>query len=96
MDDKTLIRAALQARKFSYSPYSHFQVGAALLCGNGKIITGCNIENAAYTPTICAERTAFFRQSVRGFMIFWRLRLQEEKRRKKPWSFVRPAEYAVR
>ena len=70
MDDKALVHAALQARKFSYSPYSHFQVGAALLCGNGEIITGCNIENAAYTPTICAERTAFFRAVSQGIYDF--------------------------
>lgn len=64
LDDKiirTLITAAINARKLSYSPYSHYQVGAALLTGDGQVITGCNIENAAYTPTNCAERTAFFK-----------------------------------
>ncbi len=55
-----LAKKALEARTFSYSPYSHFQVGAALLAADGRIYTGCNIENAAYTPTNCAERTAFF------------------------------------
>ena len=53
-----LICAAIEAMGRSYSPYSHFQVGAALLTGSGKIYQGCNIENAAYTPTNCAERTA--------------------------------------
>ncbi|MCI8948545.1 MAG: cytidine deaminase [Lachnospiraceae bacterium] len=61
MNEKELIRAALEARKRSYSPYSKFQVGAALLTASGIIYTGCNIENAAYSPTNCAERTAFFK-----------------------------------
>lgn len=56
-----LIKEALQAREFSYSPYSKYCVGAALLTENGDIYTGCNIENAAYSPTNCAERTAFFK-----------------------------------
>ena len=50
----------------SYTPYSHFNVGAALLSKDGKIYTGCNIENASYTPTNCAERTAFFMPSESG------------------------------
>ena len=65
-----LIAAAFEARKLSYSPYSHYQVGAALLTADGQIVTGCNIENAAYTPTNCAERTAFFKavsEGHRGF-----------------------------
>ena len=61
MEKQELIREAIAARKRSYSPYSHFQVGAALLGKSGKVYTGCNIENAAYTPTNCAERTAFFK-----------------------------------
>ena len=61
MEKQELIREAIAARKRSYSPYSHFQVGAALLGRSGKVYTGCNIENAAYTPTNCAERTAFFK-----------------------------------
>ncbi len=67
---KELIRAALEARKNSYSPYSEFQVGAALLGKNGKIYTGCNIENAAYSPTNCAERTAFFKAVSEGIREF--------------------------
>lgn len=70
MDIKLLIEEALKARKFSYSPYSGFQVGAALLAKDGRIFTGCNIESASYTPSNCAERTAFFKavsQGVRGF-----------------------------
>lgn len=60
MDDCALVRQALRARGRAYVPYSHFAVGAALLTAGGKVYTGCNIENAAYTPVNCAERTAFF------------------------------------
>ena len=66
MEKQDLIREAIAARKRSYSPYSHFQVGAALLGRSGKVYTGCNIENAAYTPTNCAERTAFFKAISEG------------------------------
>lgn len=65
-DYESLINKALLARKFSYSPYSHFQVGAALLCMDGTVFTGCNIENRAYGPTNCAERTAFFKAVSEG------------------------------
>ena len=61
-----LIKAALRMRTFSYVPYSGFRVGAALLTRSGKIYTGCNIENASYTPTNCAERTAFFKAVSEG------------------------------
>lgn len=61
-----MIDAALAQLKFSYAPYSHFKVGAALLTEAGKLYTGCNIENAAYTPTNCAERTAFFKAVSEG------------------------------
>lgn len=61
-----LIGAALKARQNSYSPYSGYQVGAALLAKSGKIYTGCNIENAAFGPTNCAERTAFFKAVSEG------------------------------
>lgn len=64
--EKKLIKLALEARKKSYAPYSKFLVGAALLCKNGEIYTGCNIENAAYTPSNCAERTAFFKAVSEG------------------------------
>lgn len=60
MTDKELLQMAAAARENSYAPYSHFKVGAALLCENGKVYTGANIENAGYTPTVCAERVAFF------------------------------------
>ena len=65
-----LIKTALSMRKMSYTPYSHFNVGAALLSADGKIYTGCNIENASYTPTNCAERTAFFKAVSEGVRDF--------------------------
>lgn len=63
---KNLILAAMEGMEKAYTPYSHFQVGAALLTKDQKIYTGCNIENAAYTPTNCAERTAFFKAVSEG------------------------------
>ena len=65
-----LIDTAIKQLKFSYTPYSNFKVGAALLTKSGKIYTGCNIENAAYTPTNCAERTAFFKAVSEGVRDF--------------------------
>lgn len=59
--ENDLVKLALEAMKNSYSPYSGYTVGAALLAKNGKVYTGTNIENASYTPTVCAERTAFFK-----------------------------------
>lgn len=61
-----LMDCAVEARKNSYSPYSGFSVGAALLCDDGTIVTGCNIENAAYGPSNCAERTAVFKAVSEG------------------------------
>ena len=61
-----LIEKAISMMDHSYSPYSHFHVGAALLAKNGNVYGGCNIENAAYTPTNCAERTAFFTAVAAG------------------------------
>lgn len=66
MEFEKIAREALRMRQYSYVPYSHFRVGAALLTENGDIYTGCNIENAAYTPTNCAERTAFFKAVSEG------------------------------
>lgn len=65
-----LIEIAMKQRAFSYAPYSGYRVGAALLAKNGTIYTGCNIENAAYTPTNCAERTAFFKAVSEGVKEF--------------------------
>ena len=59
MENRELIRSALEAMKKAYTPYSDYKVGAALLTKSGKVYQGCNIENAAYTPTNCAKRTGF-------------------------------------
>lgn len=65
-----LIETAIAQLQYSYVPYSGFKVGAALLSEDGRIYTGCNIENAAYTPTNCAERTAFFKAVSEGVREF--------------------------
>lgn len=67
---KELIKAAMEAKKKAYTPYSGYQVGAALLTNELRIYTGCNIENASYTPTICAERTAIFKAVSEGWKRF--------------------------
>ena len=66
MNNMDLLKEAKIARERAYTPYSHFKVGAALLTKSGKIYHGCNIENAAYSPTNCGERTAFFRAVYEG------------------------------
>lgn len=66
MTGRQLIKAAKEAQAFSYSPYSGFKVGAALLCKSGKVYTGCNIENASFSATVCAERTALFKAVSEG------------------------------
>lgn len=63
---RTLIQMALNARESAYAPYSHYQVGAALLTDDGEIVTGCNVENASYGATCCAERTAVFKAVSEG------------------------------
>jgi cytidine deaminase len=66
MATKDLVRLAIEAMTYAYAPYSGFRVGAALLTADGNVYQGCNIENAAYTPTNCAERTAFFKAVSEG------------------------------
>ena len=66
----SLMASAVAAREYSYSPYSGYRVGAALLGADGKVYTGCNIENAGYTPTNCAERTAVFKAVSEGERAF--------------------------
>lgn len=73
MENEMLIRQALEAKENSYAPYSKFHVGAALLSKNGKVYTGCNIENAAFSPTNCAERTAIFKAVSEGEKEFLKL-----------------------
>ena len=66
MEAEQLIKAAIEAKEHAYAPYSNFRVGVALLTKGGKVYQGCNIENAAYSPTNCAERTAFFKAVYEG------------------------------
>ena len=66
MDDNELVSEAFNARENAYAPYSGYKVGAALLTKSGRVYHGCNIENAAYSPTNCAERTAFFKAISEG------------------------------
>lgn len=89
MEYKELMEKAEKARRFSYAPYSHFNVGAALLAKNGKVFTGCNIENATFTPTVCAERTAFFKAISEGVDKFEALAIAGGKEGEAP-SFCAP------
>ncbi len=73
MKNAELINIALKAREKAYSPYSGFAVGAALLCKNGKVFSGCNIENSGYSATNCAERTAIFKAVSEGETEFERI-----------------------
>ena len=68
--NEVLVKAAIDATKYAYVPYSNFKVGAAILAENGTIYTGCNIENASYSPTNCAERTAIFKAVSEGVTKF--------------------------
>lgn len=70
MTDLELLNIAIEARKMAYAPYSEFRVGAALLGKSGKVYTGCNVENAGYSPTNCAERTALFKAVSEGERAF--------------------------
>lgn len=73
MTDEELVKIAIEAKKNSYAPYSNFHVGAALLGKNGKVYKGCNIENAAFGPTNCGERTAIFNAVSDGCREFEKL-----------------------
>ena len=66
MSNEELIALALEAREEAYAPYSNWKVGAALLCRDGRIFKGCNIENSGFSATVCAERTAFFKAVSEG------------------------------
>ena len=89
MTDIELMKLAEEARLMAYAPYSHFLVGAALLTKDGKVYTGCNIENGAYTPTNCAERTAFFKAVSEGEREFAAIAIVGGKRGSEP-TFCAP------
>ena len=79
MKEKVLINQAIAASKMAYAPYSNFQVGAALLLDNGEIIQGCNVENASFGLTNCAERTALFTALVAGHKRFKKLAIYVDR-----------------
>ena len=87
---KKMIEIALSQLAYSYTPYSDFKVGAALLGKNGRIYTGCNIENAAYSATNCAERTAIFRAVSEGNMRFRAIAIVGGPKESEPGDFCPP------
>ena len=89
-DYKELIRSAFQARKRAYTPYSRFQVGAALLAKNGTVYQGCNIENASYPATNCAERTAFYKAVSEGVREFQAIAIAGGKKGERPVNYAYP------
>ncbi|RCW64949.1 cytidine deaminase [Saliterribacillus persicus] len=84
MDKNELLQLAKEAREYAYTPYSKFQVGAALVTKSGKIYTGCNIENAAYPVTLCAERVAIFKAISEGETEFEQLAVVADTKRPVP------------
>ncbi len=78
MTTEDLCRKAVEMIEMAYAPYSHFRVGAAVECDDGTVYTGCNIENAAFTPTNCAERTAIFKAVSEGRRRFRRIAVAAE------------------
>lgn len=79
MTKEELYSVALEATKFSYSPYSQFKVGAAILTSSGEVFCGCNVENASYGGTICAERTAVVKAVSNGYTEFTKIAVAESK-----------------
>ena len=90
MKMEQLVEIAYEAREMSYAPYSQFKVGAALLAKSGKIYKGCNIENASYTPTNCAERTAFFKAISEGEREFVAIAIVGGKEEEENLTFCAP------
>ena len=90
MKNSELIKCALDARRMSYSPYSGFAVGAALLCSDGTVYSGCNIENSAFSPTNCAERTAFFKAVSEGKREFVKIAVVGGNSEKEPDNYCPP------
>lgn len=88
--DEELVALAFDAREKSYAPYSGFQVGAALLAEDGRVYQGCNIENAAYTPANCAERTAFFKAVSEGVRDFSAIAIVGGMKGQKVLSYCAP------
>ena len=82
--NQKLVEEAYAAMKHAYAPYSHFRVGAALLTKEGKIFTGCNIENASYGATNCAERTAVFKAVSEGYTQIERIAIVSSSHQKTP------------
>lgn len=85
-----LARAALEARKNAWAPYSGFTVGAALLCADGTVYTGCNVESASYSPSCCAERVAFYKAVSTGVREFAALAVAGGKAGEPPRGFCPP------
>lgn len=89
-DDLLLLEEAIKARAASYSPYSNYMVGAALLGRSGKVYLGCNVENAGYSSTNCAERTAFFKAVSEGEKEFVKIAVVGAKKGEKPYEMCSP------
>ena len=89
-DKKRLVDLACQARHKAYSPYSHFCVGAALLCADGEIVLGANVENSSYGATNCAERTAFFTSLMQDRQDFTAMAIVGAKRGEEISSYCAP------
>lgn len=90
VDTGKIIKAALETRERAYAPYSHFTVGAALLADNGRIFTGCNVENASYGATNCAERTAFFKAVSEGERKFTAIAIAGGAEGREPEDYTYP------
>ena len=90
MNAERLIEKAKEARTFAYVPYSDFAVGAALLAKNGQVFSGCNVENGAYSPSICAERTAFSKAVSEGVCEFEAIAIVGGPRDKEPENMCPP------
>ena len=90
LSDKALLDMAKNARKRAYCPYSSFAVGAALLCASGEVYLGANIENASYTPTVCAERVAFSKALFNGEREFLKIAIVGAKMTEEPSATCAP------
>ncbi len=89
MTDKELFEIAEKAKEYSYSPYSNFRVGAALLCEDGKVFTGTNVENASFGATVCAERVALVKAVSEGCKTFTKIAISADKNPCSPCGICR-------